>query len=128
MVNRFEEIHHLAEMEKKAKPPKIGERLPGISSVMREALPRAIIVDTEKSISVFGEDIAAFVSHEDANHYIVLRNAAPWLLEVAGCFEPGDANEIAYAMDVLASDSRYTGDSRVLRRLLRAAKIIEERE
>ena len=57
-----------------------------------------------------------------------ISTAAPWLIEVAGCFRPGDANEIAYAMDVLASDSRYTGDSRVLRRLLRAAKIIEERE
>ena len=47
---------------------------------------------------------------------------------VAGCFQPGDANEIAYAMDVLVSDSRYTGDPRVLTRLLRAAKIMEERE
>lgn len=57
-----------------------------------------------------------------------IRNAAPWLLEVAGCFQPGDANEIAYAMDVLVSDSRYTGDPRVLTRLLRAAKIVEEKE
>ena len=57
-----------------------------------------------------------------------LLEAAPWLLEVAGCFQLGDANEIAYAMDVLVSDSRYTGDPRVLTRLLRAAKIMEERE
>jgi hypothetical protein len=57
-----------------------------------------------------------------------LLEAAPWLLEIAGCFQPGDANEIAYAMDVLVSDSRYTGDPRVLTRLLRAAKIMEERE
>ena len=47
---------------------------------------------------------------------------------VAGCFQPGDANEIAYARDVLASDSRYTGDPRVWTRLLRAAKIVEENE
>ena len=47
---------------------------------------------------------------------------------VAGCFQPGDANEIAYAMDVLVSDSRYTGDPRVLTRLLRAAQIMEEKE
>lgn len=65
------------------------------------------------------------------NHGIVERmaierdiiNAVPWLLEVAGCFRPGDANKIAYAMD-----SRYTGDSRVLSRLLRAAKIMEGKE
>jgi len=47
---------------------------------------------------------------------------------VAGCFQPGDANEIAYAVDALLADSRYTGDSRVLTRLLRAAKIMEEKE
>ena len=57
-----------------------------------------------------------------------LLEATPWLLEVAGCFQPGDANEIAYATDVLVSDSRYTGDPRVLTRLLRAAKIMEEKE
>lgn len=55
-----------------------------------------------------------------------LLEAAPWLLEIAGCFQPGDANKIAYAMDVLVSDSRYTGDPRVLTRLLWAAKIMEE--
>ena len=52
---------------------------------------------------------------------------SPWLLEVARCFRRGDADEIAYAMDVLVSDSRYTGDPRVLTRLLRAAKIMEEK-
>ena len=59
-----------------------------------------------------------------------LLEATPWLLEVAGCFQPGDANEIAYAIDVLIGlpYSQYTGDSRFLRRLLRAAKIMEGKE
>jgi len=55
-----------------------------------------------------------------------LLEAARWLTEVARCFQRGDADEIAYARDVLASDSRYTGDPRVWTRLLRAAKIMEE--
>ena len=57
-----------------------------------------------------------------------LLEAARWLTEVARCFQKGDADEIAYARDVLASDSRYTGDPRVWTRLLRAAKIMEGRE
>ena len=57
-----------------------------------------------------------------------LLEAARWLTEVARCFREGDADEIAYARDVLASDSRYTGDPRVWTRLLRAAKIMEGRE
>lgn len=57
-----------------------------------------------------------------------LLEAARWLTEVARCFQRGDADEIAYARDVLASDSRYTGDPRVWTRLLRAAKIMEEKE
>ena len=57
-----------------------------------------------------------------------LLEAARWLTEVARCFQRGDADEIAYAMDVLVSDSRYTGDLRVWTRLLRAAKIMEGRE
>ena len=57
-----------------------------------------------------------------------LLEAARWLTEVARCFQRGDADEIAYARDVLASDSRYTGDPRVWTRLLRAAKIMEGRE
>ena len=57
-----------------------------------------------------------------------LLEAAHWLTEVARCFQRGDADEIAYARDVLASDSRYTGDPRVWTRLLRAAKIMEGRE
>lgn len=57
-----------------------------------------------------------------------LLEAARWLTEVAKCFQRGDADEIAYARDVLVSDSRYTGDPRVWTRLLRAAKIMEGRE
>ncbi len=130
-MTRFDEVARLKGLEKKAKPPKIGERLPGISSVMREALPHAVIVDTYKSISVFGEDIAAFGSHDDANHYIALRNAAPWLLEAAACFQPGDAERIArIAKDDLLEGccSQCDADVDMMHRMRKAAEIMEGKE
>jgi len=81
------------------------------------------IIDREKDTRTVNHGLVERMAIEQD-----IRNAAPWLLEVAGCFQPGGANEIAYAMDVLVSDSRYTGDPRVLTRLLRAAKIMEEKE
>ena len=84
---------------------------------------RDAIVDREKDTRTINHGIVERMEIDQD-----IRNAARWLLEVAGCFQPGDANEIAYAMDVLVSDSRYTGDPRVLTRLLRAAKIMEEKE
>ena len=84
---------------------------------------REAIVDREKDTRTINHGIVERMEIDQD-----IRNAAPWLLEVAGCFQPGDANEIAYAMDVLVSDSRYTGDPRVLTRLLQAAKIMEEKE
>lgn len=81
------------------------------------------IIDREKDTRTVNHGLVKRMAIEQD-----IRNAAPWLVEVAGCFQRGDADEIAYARDVLASDSRYTGDPRVWTRLLRAAKIMEGRE
>ncbi len=84
---------------------------------------REAIVDREKDTRTINHGLVKrMVIEQDT------RNAAPWLLVVASCFQPGDADEIAYAIDVLMADSRYTGDPRVWTRLLRAAKIMEGRE
>lgn len=56
--------------------------------------------------------------------------AAPWLLEVAGCFQPGDGNliyELISVMDAYFGEY-YRPHKAAMHRLLRAAKIIEERE
>lgn len=62
---------------------------------------------------------------DDADFIAEFRNAAPALLDVLGAFQEGDANEIAYAIDVLRADPKYTGDPRVLRRLAVAAREME---
>ncbi len=59
-----------------------------------------------------------------------LLEAAPWLLEVAGCFQPGDGNliyELISVMDAYFGEY-YRPHKAAMRRLLRAAKIMEERE
>ena len=59
-----------------------------------------------------------------------LLEAAPWLLEVAGCFQPGDGNliyELISVMDAYFGEY-YRPHKAAMRRLLQAAKIMEERE
>ena len=57
-------------------------------------------------------------------------NAAPWLLEVAGCFQPGDGNlmgELISVMDAYFGEY-YRPHKAAMHRLLQAAKIMEEKE
>ena len=59
-----------------------------------------------------------------------LLNAAPWLLEVAGCFQKGDSNlmsELISVMDAYFGEY-YRPHKAAMHRLLRAAKIMEEKE
>ena len=59
-----------------------------------------------------------------------LLEAAPWLLEVAGCFQPGDGNliyELISVMDAYFGEY-YRPHKAAMHRLLQAAKIMEERE
>jgi hypothetical protein len=59
-----------------------------------------------------------------------LLEAAPWLLEVAGCFQPGDGNLIYELISAMGTyfGGYYGPHKAAMHRLLRAAKIIEERE
>jgi hypothetical protein len=139
MTDRFDEVRQLADLEKKATPgpwkwedweETINELGPGEYWLV--APPETNPSDLHRIAPDLGNNILADEeresSEEDRQLIADLRNASRWLTEVARCFQKGDADEIAYARDVLASDSRYTGDPRVWTRLLRAAKIMEGRE
>lgn len=57
-----------------------------------------------------------------------IRNAAPWLLEVAGCFQKGDATllrKLHYLLDTYHPDNDE--DMELIERLLEAAKIMERK-
>ena len=59
-----------------------------------------------------------------------LLEAAPWLLEVVGCFRSGDGNliyELSSVMDAYFGEY-YRPHKAAMHRLLQAAKIMEERE
>jgi len=80
------------------------------------------------------EDVARLKELECASRQLLcdrqeyaekMASTAPALLEVLGAFQDGDANEIAYAIDVLLASPEYTGDPRVLRRLEAAATKME---
>lgn len=73
----------------------------------------------------------------DANLIAGLRNAAPWLLEVAGCFQKGDAHELDVMSTFFSipregmtttSYQKWLQWALVLTRLQKAAEIMEERE
>jgi len=58
-----------------------------------------------------------------------LLEATPWLLEVAGCFQPGDGNliyELISVMDAYFGEY-YRPHKAAMHRLLRAAKIMERK-
>ena len=59
-----------------------------------------------------------------------LLEATPWLLEVAGCFQPGDGNLIYELISAMGTyfGGYYGPHKAAMRRLLQAAKIMEERE
>ena len=58
-----------------------------------------------------------------------IRNAAPWLLEVVGCFQRGDATllrKLHYLLDTYHPDNDE--DMELIERLLEAAKTMERME
>jgi hypothetical protein len=128
-LSKFLELNRIKELEAKAKRPRIAERRAGISSYMREALPNAAIVDTDESIFAFGEDIAAFLKETDADHYVALRNAAPWLLRIAEAFQPGDSKLLREAIyDVIDTEKNGEKADKIIDCLRRLQKAAEEME
>lgn len=118
-MTRFEEVTQLQELEKKADCPpwKYQKGKPGWTNDTVE--------DSKKGIMWWGN-----IADDDAIHLAVdLRNAAPWLLEVAGCFQPGYAallKEIVWAMDTYFQDSHYRPHKIAMGELVKAAEIMEE--
>ena len=79
-------------------------------------------------IAVIGKHGGA---EEDADFICEIRNAAPWLLGVVGCFQPGYAallKEIVWAMDTYFQDSHYRPHKIAMGELVKAAEIMEGME
>ena len=58
-----------------------------------------------------------------------MRNAAPWLLEAAACFQPGDARCVKAILGIIRAATGPETDSDeldCLRRLQKAAEIMED--
>ena len=87
-----------------------------------------LIVKSPLDPECYPETVANFDHPEDATNYVALRNAAPWLLEAAACFQPGDAERIArIAKDDLLEGccGQCDADIDMMLRLQKAAAIME---
>ena len=84
---------------------------------------REAIVDREKDTRTVNHGIVERMEIDQD-----IRNAAPWLLEVAGCFQKGDATllrKLHYLLDTYHPDNDE--DMELIERLLEAAKIMERK-
>ena len=153
MSPRFDEVRRLADLEKKATPAKWykAEEDEGdcdeINGTMQGWETGVLVYDRELGVfhptkekwrvseSEYEEvdnplTVCSPEQESDANLIANLRNAAPWLLEVAGCFQPGDDNlmgELISVMDAYFGEY-YRPHKAAMHRLLQAAKIMEGRE
>lgn len=119
MPPRFDEVARLKDLEKKATPG-----------------PWCFVDDnikTVEEIDIDGEgDRIVYIPYDsnDSGMICVARDTIPWLLEVAGCFQPGDGNlmgELISVMDAYFGEY-YRPHKAAMHHLLQAAKIMEERE
>jgi len=153
MSPRFDEVRRLADLEKKATPAKWykAEEDEGdcdeINGTIQGWETGVMVYDRELGVfhptkekwrvseSEYEEvdnplTVCSPEQESDANLIANLRNAAPWLLEVAGCFQPGDGNlmgELISVMDAYFGEY-YRPHKAAMHRLLQAAKIMEEKE
>ena len=84
---------------------------------------REAIIDWEKDTRTVNHDLIERLAIERD-----ISTAAPWLLEVAGCFQPGDGNliyELISAMDAYFG-GYYGPHKAAMHRLIQAAKTMEE--
>lgn len=130
MSPRYDEVRRLADLEKKATPgPWFQENCTYQWDLY------AVNHDLEPSPAHPWKLISAnkngyYPPESDAELIPSIRNAAPWLLEAAGCFQPGDGNlmgELISVMDAYFGEY-YRPHKAAMHRLLQAAKIMEERE
>ena len=130
---RFDEVARLKELEQKA--------LPAWKIVEQEIETQ--IVSGDEEIFDDGSSHSEYYSNFGAddpniNLAVDLRNAAPWLLEVLACFQPGDDEILELFETYLAAhrpgghlieDGPTTADGiDCIRRLRRAMEIMEGQE
>ena len=146
-MTRFDEVARLRELEKKATPKDwyMGETDEGdcdeINGRIQGWCTGVTVYDRDLGVfhpipdGELGEyDLQSVCnpdSGDDAALIADLRNAAPWLLEVAGCFQPGYAallKEIIWAMDTYFQDSHYRPHKIAMGELVKAAEIMEGME
>ena len=99
-MSRFEELARLKEQEAKAKPAEIG-----ISRILYENGNH--LLQLHAPGDRFGKTNFG-ATHDQAALLASLRNAAPWLLQIAEAFQPGDAERLALL--VLNEQQRWTDD------------------
>ena len=123
-MTRFDEVARLMGLEKKAEPAPWAIKTPEHNDGYQEAW----IVGPDKTgvMPVF-DDV-------DDHLNVAMRNAAPWLLEAATCFQPGDADLLHWMRtaegDVCDGSLEEVHDAieSLLIRLQKAAEIMEELE
>ena len=117
-MTRFDEVKRLAELEAKATPARwsLTQYSDDILEISRE--------DGTRGFQILFED-----SDIDDPQFITdLRNAAPWLLQIAEAFQPGDAlllSRVAMIIGQSAWREEYAKEYEMLRRLQAAAEELE---
>ena len=139
-TNRTEMVKALKELEAKATHADVffqDERETGeliqISPGCYEGGPdgmektgEVLIVKDEKDSEGYPEEHARFERTDDADLYIDLRNAAPWLLQIAEAFQPGDAEMIKSMADrIMGVMLQSDAEKACLRRLQAACEEME---
>lgn len=159
-MTRFDEVARLKELEKKATPVKwykaeedegdcdeINGSIQGWETgVMVYDRELGIFHPTKEKLRVSESEyeevdnlltVCSPEQESDANLIAELRNASHWLLEVAGCFQKGDAHELDVMSTFFSipregmtttSYQKWLQWALVLTRLQKAAEIMEERE
>ena len=87
---------------------------------------RAAIIERERDPRSPNYGVLERIEIENA-----IRNVAPWLLEAAACFQPGDARCVKAILGIIRAATGPETDSDeldCLRRLQKAAEIMEELE
>ena len=123
-MTRFDEVARLKELEKKADCP------PWKYQKGKSGWTNDTVEDSKKGIMWWGN-----IADDDAIHLAVdLRNAAPWLMEAAACFQPGDADLLRWMRTAEGDAGDGTVEEvhdaieRLLIRMEKAAEIMEGQE
>lgn len=120
-MTRFEEVARLKGLEENAEPAPWTIKTPEHNDGYQETW---IVGPGETGVMPIFDD-------EDDHLNVAMRNAAPWLLDAAACFQPGDAERIArIAKDDLLEGccGQCDADVDMMHRLQKAAEIMEGME